>query len=77
MRICIGCGNEIPQKRLEILPNTYKCVTCSSTGKVIGIQMAIGSKESEVYNDINIISEEVFKRDYSKYSTNNEQETDF
>jgi len=29
---CVKCEEEIPSKRLEILPNTKTCVKCSTTG---------------------------------------------
>lgn len=28
-RRCVGCGDRIPAARLEILPNTQRCVHCS------------------------------------------------
>ena len=28
MKLCITCGDEIPAKRLEIVPNTKFCVPC-------------------------------------------------
>jgi len=32
-KLCISCGEEIPLKRLEILPNTKTCVKCSVEDK--------------------------------------------
>ena len=32
-RICVGCGESIPAKRIEILPNTLTCVHCSGVSK--------------------------------------------
>jgi hypothetical protein len=31
---CISCGNAIPKERLEILPNTKRCVECSTEDRV-------------------------------------------
>jgi RNA polymerase-binding transcription factor DksA len=28
-RLCVVCGEEIPQKRLEAVPDTTTCVACS------------------------------------------------
>ena len=33
---CKKCGKEIPQERLEILPNTTTCVACSTVKRVKG-----------------------------------------
>jgi 2'-5' RNA ligase len=30
LRNCIRCKQEIPAGRLEVLPNTHTCVTCST-----------------------------------------------
>ena len=29
-KLCIACGCEIPEARLEALPNTDRCVKCSN-----------------------------------------------
>ena len=33
MKKCVICGGEIPKKRLEILPKTTTCVSCSNESK--------------------------------------------
>ena len=33
MRNCTGCGEPIHPKRLEIMPNTTRCVACSTVQK--------------------------------------------
>lgn len=35
-RTCIHCNTEIPELRLEILPETQTCTECSSTPKMVG-----------------------------------------
>ena len=42
MKKCIACGEEIHPKRLEILPNTLKCVACSNTSRKAGINVMKG-----------------------------------
>lgn len=39
---CKICGNEIPQGRLEVLPNATTCVKCSDTQKLGVIQVITG-----------------------------------
>lgn len=31
--ICVSCGKDIPQERLEILPYTVMCVSCASAAE--------------------------------------------
>ncbi len=31
--VCLGCGKEIPQARLEALPYAFMCVTCASAAE--------------------------------------------
>ena len=31
--ICLGCGKEIPQARLEAIPYAFMCVNCASTAE--------------------------------------------
>lgn len=35
-KLCIHCNKQIPEIRLEILPNTDTCVSCSTTPKMVG-----------------------------------------
>lgn len=62
MKLCISCGNEIHPKRLEILPNATKCVSCSTTNKKAGVTVTKGTGD-HTYNDIVIMDHE----DYLKY----------
>jgi len=32
-KVCVVCGEPIPEKRLQILPNTTTCVACSAATK--------------------------------------------
>lgn len=41
-KYCVGCGNEIPSKRVEILPHTKTCVNCSTTEKKGGMIIQLG-----------------------------------
>lgn len=36
MRMCIHCDSEIPLARIEVLPNTQTCVSCSTETKRVG-----------------------------------------
>lgn len=58
---CVKCGNPIPVKRIEILPNTRTCVSCSTTNKLVGVPIAVGKGE-EVYNDLNIMTPETYRQ---------------
>ena len=62
MKKCNLCGNEIHPKRLEILPNTTQCVTCSTTGRKAGVTVVVGEGD-HTYNDVVIMDRE----DYIKY----------
>jgi|TARA_R110000822_G_scaffold264107_1_gene388293 hypothetical protein len=41
-KYCIGCGEQIHPKRVEILPTTKTCVECSTTGAKKGITILKG-----------------------------------
>ena len=40
---CIKCNEDIPPKRLEIIPNVKTCVNCSTTGAYVGRPVQLGS----------------------------------
>jgi hypothetical protein len=46
-KYCIGCGEQINPKRVEILPNTKTCVGCSTTGAKRGIPVMHGNVEKD------------------------------
>jgi translation initiation factor IF-1 len=52
---CIKCQNPIPQKRIEILPNTKTCVSCSDTKRVAGHPMITGKTE---YSQLQIVDQD-------------------
>lgn len=37
VRFCEKCVEPIPQERLDILPDTYRCVSCSNESKTEGV----------------------------------------
>ena len=45
-RWCYKCHTEIPTERLEILPETETCMSCSRVKPVIGIVQGGGSMSS-------------------------------
>jgi len=46
-KYCIGCGEQIHPKRVEILPNTKTCVACSTTGAKRGIPVLHGNVDKD------------------------------
>lgn len=60
---CVKCENEINPKRLQILPNTKVCTNCSSTSKLVGVPITIGTGD-HTYNDINIMTSEIYEKYY-------------
>lgn len=36
MRTCVRCKTVIPAERLEVLPDTHTCVSCSGVQKYVG-----------------------------------------
>jgi len=56
---CLGCGEEIHPKRLEILPNTKHCVQCSDVGRKRGVTVQCGEGDHS-YTDVVIMEEKQF-----------------
>ena len=57
---CIKCNSEIPEGRIQILPNTKTCVNCSSTSQWYARAVITGKttySEVEVIKDTNTIKE--------------------
>jgi len=46
-KYCTGCGEQIHPKRVEILPHTKTCVSCSNTGAKRGIPVLNGNVEKD------------------------------
>ena len=63
---CLGCSEQIHPKRLEILPNTKYCVTCSNIGRKRGVTVQRGEGDHS-YTDVVILEEKQF----IKYIINN------
>lgn len=69
-KLCIGCGQEIHPKRLEIIPNALRCVSCSTTGKKAAITVTKGEGD-HTYNETIIMDREEFnKLQELEYKTN-------
>lgn len=56
---CLGCGEQIHPKRLEILPNTKHCVSCSDVGRKRGVTVQRGEGDHS-YTDVVIMEEKQF-----------------
>ena len=61
MRKCTLCGEEIHPKRLEILPKTSTCVSCSAVGKKAGVNVVLGEGD-HTCNEIVILEPEEFEK---------------
>ena len=48
MAYCIGCGVEIPARRLAALPNTKVCVRCSTVRPVVGMRVFSGKQDADL-----------------------------
>jgi len=59
-KLCVKCGNQIPVGRLEALPNTTTCVTCSSVTAKAGRMVTIGVGE-EIHTEIEVLEREAFE----------------
>tara|TARA_R110000868_G_scaffold230537_3_gene483718 strand:+ start:1700 stop:2035 length:336 start_codon:yes stop_codon:yes gene_type:complete len=62
MKNCINCGELIHPKRLEILPNTNRCVSCS-TAKPKGGVVIMRGEGDHTYTETVIMEHD----DYVKY----------
>ena len=50
---CIYCKKEIPKERLEILPETETCVSCSRTPKYLSIISGTPSGKQSILSILN------------------------
>ena len=63
-RYCVGCGDVIHPKRVEILPNVRTCVDCSNTGMKRGVPVLHGNVEKDdTWVDMVFLEENEY-RDY-------------
>lgn len=60
-KFCRVCQEEIPQKRLEILPHTETCVNCSSAKPYKAVSIVLGEGD-HTWNDIQIMSDEQYQK---------------
>jgi hypothetical protein len=64
-RECKGCGEMINPKRLEILPKTQFCVSCSDSGRKKAITLQVGEGDHS-FTDIVIVEEKDYRKIMSK-----------
>lgn len=60
-KLCISCNEPIHPKRLEIFPNTTRCVSCSTTDKKAAITVTRGEGD-HTYNETIIMERNDFNR---------------
>ncbi len=58
---CVKCGNEIPPKRLEIIPGTKTCVNCSTESPKRGIPVMRGTGD-HTWVELDIMSQEQYEQ---------------
>ena len=58
---CIECGISIPKRRLEVLPNTKKCVNCSDVGKKVGTPITLGNGD-HTYTELEITDADEYEK---------------
>jgi hypothetical protein len=68
VKYCVGCGEQIHPKRIEILPHTKTCVKCSETGRKKGISVQIGEGDHS-YTDVVIMED----NDYRNYMSSEDK----
>jgi hypothetical protein len=67
-KYCVGCGEQIHPKRVEILPHTKTCVECSNTGMKRGITVLNGDVEKDdTWVDMVFVEED----EYREYENQN------
>ncbi len=65
-RACLRCRAEIPAERLEALPDTQLCVTCSQ---------AVGSDYEVKVVPVNVGKSGSLKKNYGSYSVRKKRRT--
>ena len=70
---CLKCEEEIPSKRLEILPGVKTCVNCSTTGAYSARIVQLG-KGDHTCTEIDIMTSEQAKAMDELLKKNKEQE---
>jgi RNA polymerase-binding transcription factor DksA len=64
-KIYCGCGNEIPEGRLKILPNTKTCVACSNTNYKKAIVTQLGEGD-HTCTELFVVDEKEYDEYYNK-----------
>jgi len=60
-KYCVGCGEQIHPKRVEILPNTKTCVGCSTTGAKRGVTVLNGDvNKDDTWVDVVFLEQDEF-----------------
>ena len=62
-KYCVGCGEKIHPKRIEIMPNTNTCVKCSEVGRKRGVSIQVGEGDHS-FTEVVILEE----KDYIQYT---------
>jgi hypothetical protein len=58
---CVKCNNEIPPKRLEIIPGVKTCVNCSTETAKRGVPVMRGSGD-HTWVDLDIMTQEQYEQ---------------
>ena len=58
---CVKCGNKIPTKRLDILPETKTCVNCSTESAKRGMPVMKG-RGDHTWVDLEIMTQEQYEQ---------------
>tara|TARA_R110001599_G_scaffold316076_1_gene525135 strand:+ start:80 stop:340 length:261 start_codon:yes stop_codon:yes gene_type:complete len=58
---CRKCGNEIPPKRLEIIPGTKTCVNCSTESPKRGVPVMRGTGD-HTWVDLDIMTQDQYEQ---------------
>jgi len=61
VKFCKICQNEIPAKRVEILPYTETCVNCSDAKPYKAVSVTLGEGD-HTWNDIQIMTDEQYQK---------------
>ena len=60
-KYCVGCKEQIHPKRVEILPNTKTCVSCSTTGAKRGVTVLNGDvNKDDTWVDIVFLEQDEY-----------------
>lgn len=77
MKKCISCGDNIHPKRLEILPNTTRCVACSTTDRKAGVTVTKGEGDHTYTETIIMERDEFLKYQEMELKARGQRPDDF